>query len=423
MKKIVFCLSLLCTFSANADDLNWSYFDASYHVIINDLSETIGRPGILTGISDISYVYDLNLRKLTLEMQEWLSDGLGYDVPAEHMSVVYYDNLSLSDFDKVLTFNNYDNTSLVLSSFRSQAISDVNNIRNNVVNSLNMTDLDSVVLDMVTTSVVDDIFNGDNMAAPEISYDFEHHLNIIKNSDDIASEITRAVGAESILQSNINSEVTARSEADDVLSANITNNSNAILSEKNRAMDAESILQLNINSEAIARGEEDDLLSERITTNKNTIGNVSELSGAHLNTGESVAMNLQTLNNGLVSETQNRINGDTLTLETAKTYADYGDAFTLGTSKTYTDTRIEKLDKELSSGVASAIALSSVASNGVKQGKLAISGGYGYYNGQSAGAFGLAMGLSNNWSVHAGAGVSGSNVSFRAGTSYEISLW
>lgn len=100
-----------------------------------------------------------------------------------------------------------------------------------------------------------------------------------------------------------------------------------------------------------------------------------------------------------------------------------GDAFTLSAAKSYTDERIEKLDKELSAGIANALALSSVASSGIKEGKMAFSGGYGYYNGQTAGAFGVALGIKDNWSVHAGAGVSGSNFSFRAGTSYEITLW
>ena len=49
--------------------------------------------------------------------------------------------------------------------------------------------------------------------------------------------------------------------------------------------------------------------------------------------------------------------------------------------------------------------------------------GYGYFNGQSAAAFGAAMGLSNRWSVNAGAGVSNADVSFRAGTNYKFKLF
>ena len=61
--------------------------------------------------------------------------------------------------------------------------------------------------------------------------------------------------------------------------------------------------------------------------------------------------------------------------------------------------------------------------SGVQKGEVAVSGGYGYYNGQSAAAFGAAMGLSNRWSVNAGAGVSSSDVSFRAGTTYKFKVF
>ena len=89
----------------------------------------------------------------------------------------------------------------------------------------------------------------------------------------------------------------------------------------------------------------------------------------------------------------------------------------------YTDARIERLDKDLSAGVAGAVALSSVAVSGVKKGEVSVGAGYGYFNGQSAAAFGAAMGLSKRWSVNAGAGVSNSDVSFRAGTNYKFKLF
>ena len=77
----------------------------------------------------------------------------------------------------------------------------------------------------------------------------------------------------------------------------------------------------------------------------------------------------------------------------------------------------------MSSGVAAATALSAVSVSNVRRGEVSVGGGYGYYNGQSAMAFGAAMGLSNRWSVNAGAGVSDSNVSFRAGTNYKFKLF
>ena len=114
---------------------------------------------------------------------------------------------------------------------------------------------------------------------------------------------------------------------------------------------------------------------------------------------------------------------DEITLNTAKAYTDASNALTLNQARAYTDERVEKLNKDLSSGIASAIALSSVPASGVQKGEVAVSGGYGYYNGQSAAAFGATMGLSNAWSVNAGAGVSGSDLSFRAGTTYKFKLF
>ncbi len=115
--------------------------------------------------------------------------------------------------------------------------------------------------------------------------------------------------------------------------------------------------------------------------------------------------------------------GDALTLNAAKAYADAGNALTLNQARAYTDERVEKLNKDLSSGIASAVALSSVSTSGVQKGEVAVSGGYGYYNGQSAMAFGAAMGLSNRWSVNAGAGLSSSDLAFRAGTTYKFKLF
>ena len=115
--------------------------------------------------------------------------------------------------------------------------------------------------------------------------------------------------------------------------------------------------------------------------------------------------------------------GDELTLNAAKAYADAGNTVALNQAKAYTDERVEKLDKDLSAGVASAIALSSVSVSGVKRGEVSVGGGYGYFNGQSAAAFGAAMGLSDRWSVNAGAGVSNADIAVRAGTNYKFKLF
>ena len=103
-----------------------------------------------------------------------------------------------------------------------------------------------------------------------------------------------------------------------------------------------------------------------------------------------------------------------------------GDAATLARANAYTDQRVDTLEKNVSGGVAAATALSSVAVSNVKRGEVSVGAGYGYYNDQSAVAFGAAMGLTDRWSVNAGAGLATGDktqMSFRAGTNYKFKLF
>lgn len=85
--------------------------------------------------------------------------------------------------------------------------------------------------------------------------------------------------------------------------------------------------------------------------------------------------------------------------------------------------KIHKMDKDLSAGIASVAALSSVAVANVERGEVSVGGGYGYHNGESAAAFGIAVGLTDNWSMNAGAGISSADTTFRAGTNYKFKLF
>ena len=162
--------------------------------------------------------------------------------------------------------------------------------------------------------------------------------------------------------------------------------------------------------------------------------------GTHVVTTNNVGQNINALDSALATAEENiaTLQGNESTdgsvRNIAKGYVDAAlalntaemasrDALTLNQANAYTDERIEKLDKDLSAGIASAVALSSVAVSDVRRGELSVGAGYGYFNGQSAGAFGAAMGISNRWSVNAGAGVSGYDVSFRAGTNYKFKLF
>lgn len=99
------------------------------------------------------------------------------------------------------------------------------------------------------------------------------------------------------------------------------------------------------------------------------------------------------------------------------------DKYTLKSANEYTDARVNAMEKKLSSGIASASAMSAVAVSNVSKGEVSVGGGYGYYNSRSAIAFGAAVGVSDNWSVNAAVGLADSNVSCRAGTNYKFKLF
>ncbi len=154
--------------------------------------------------------------------------------------------------------------------------------------------------------------------------------------------------------------------------------------------------------------------------------------GAHVLATNSVGQNINALDTAL-STAEANIDANTAAIATLNAGEDvagsvrniiksYAFAGAEGAYE-YAEKLVDTLDENLSAGIASAVALSSVAVSDVRRGEMSVGAGYGYFNGQSAAAFGAAMGISNRWSVNAGAGVSGYDVSFRAGTNYKFKLF
>ena len=228
-------------------------------------------------------------------------------------------------------------------------------------------------------------------------------------SDAIATETDRATAAEEALDDKIaantdaiSNETDRATAAENALSDRITANTDAISNETDRATAAENAL------------------SDRITANADAI--VTETDRA-TEAEEALDGKIATNTAAIAQETTDRIAGDELTLGAAKAYTDAQNELTLRAANEYTDNRVNTLEKELSAGIASAAAMSSVAVSGVSKGEVSVGGGYGYYNSQSAVALGAAMGLTDNWSINAAAALSDSNVSFRAGTNYKFKLF
>ena len=157
-----------------------------------------------------------------------------------------------------------------------------------------------------------------------------------------------------------------------------------------------------------------------IAANKTAIeSEVSRATAAEAELDGKIALNTTAIE----EEVANRVAGDEMTLSAAKAYADAKNSMSLQSAYDYTDKKVNALEKDLSAGIASAAAMSSVAVSNVAKGEVSVGGGYGYYNSQSAVALGAAMGLTDNWSVNAAAGLSDSNITFRAGTNYKFKLF
>ena len=212
------------------------------------------------------------------------------------------------------------------------------------------------------------------------------------------AEQTRAVAAENALQDNITAEADARAAADTTLQNNID-------AEASARAAADTTLQNNINAEATARQAADTTLQNNINAEADARADADT-----------------TLQNNIDNEVARA------TAQEAAIRGEFAaaDAATLNQANAYTDAKVDTLEKNVSGGIAAATALSAVEVSNVKRGEMSVGGGYGYYNGQSAGAFGMAMGLSDNWSVNAGAGIASGDktqVAFRAGTNYKFKLF
>ena len=260
-------------------------------------------------------------------------------------------------------------------------------------------------------------------------------------SDAIATETDRATAAEEALDDKIAANTDAiatetdrATAAEEALDDKIAANTDAIANETDRATVAEEALddKITANSNAISANSDaitaetdrataiENALSDRITANSDAIVTEKDRATA---AEEALDGKIATNTAAIAQEITDRIAGDELTLGAAKAYTDAQNELTLRAANEYTDNRVNTLEKELSAGIASAAAMSSVAVSGVSKGEVSVGGGYGYYNSQSAVALGAAMGLTDNWSINAAAALSDSNVSFRAGTNYKFKLF
>ena len=228
-------------------------------------------------------------------------------------------------------------------------------------------------------------------------------------SDAVSDALTGEIaGAETTFSGAINaidSAVSANKVAIETNATNIASNKAAIETNATNIASNKAAIETNATN---------------IAANKTAIeAEVARATAAEVELDGKIALNTTAIE----EEVKNRIKGDDMTLASAMAYVDSKNELALKSAYDYTDSKVNALEEDLSAGIASAAAMSSVAVSGVGKGEVSVGGGYGYYNSQSAIALGAAMGLTDNWSVNAAAGLADSNVTFRAGTNYKFKLF
>lgn len=164
------------------------------------------------------------------------------------------------------------------------------------------------------------------------------------------------------------------------------------------------------------------------TTRVNTAistGDAATLASANKNTADTaVAIR------GEAATEATRVNsaistGNASTLASSKAYTDTSSATTLAAANSYTDSRanqmnhrLDDIEKTAYRGVAIALAAQQAIPN-LKPGNFAVYGGIGHYEGENAGALGVATLLGNGrTSINAAFGFASSQVGGRVGVSY-----
>ncbi len=226
--------------------------------------------------------------------------------------------------------------------------------------------------------------------------------SLADNYDAAGSADTAEQNAKDYADNQIASEASARESADNELQT-------LIATEASTREEKDSTLQSNIDAEASARADEDAAIRSEFADADDAVR------------GEFAAADAD-----LQNAIDNEVARATAQEQAIRNDFAAGDAATLARANAYTDHKVDTLEKNVSGGVAAATALSSVAVSNVKRGEVSVGAGYGYYNDQSAVAFGAAMGLTDRWSVNAGAGLATGDktqMSFRAGTNYKFKLF
>ena len=228
----------------------------------------------------------------------------------------------------------------------------------------------------------------------------------------VDTEAATRAAADVVLQDNINAEAATRSAADTVLNTRVD-------TEAATRAAADVVLQDNINAEAVTRSAADTALNTRVDTEAAT------RAAADVVLQDNINAEAATRAAGLAAAATDRqairsefANGDVATLASANAYTNTQVA-NVNSRVNQLNTRVDDVEKTSYRGIAIALAAQQQIPN-IGAGQFAVFGGVGHYEGESAGALGVASVFADGrTSVSAAVGFAGGNeVGGRVGVSY-----
>ena len=228
----------------------------------------------------------------------------------------------------------------------------------------------------------------------------------------VANEAAARAAADTQLQANIDTEAATRSAADTALNTRVD-------TEAATRAAADVVLQDNINAEAVTRSAADTALNTRVDTEAAT------RAAADVVLQDNINAEAATRAAGLAAAATDRqairsefANGDVATLASANAYTNTQVA-NVNSRVNQLNTRVDDVEKTSYRGIAIALAAQQQIPN-IGAGQFAVFGGVGHYEGESAGALGVASVFADGrTSVSAAVGFAGGNeVGGRVGVSY-----
>ena len=242
---------------------------------------------------------------------------------------------------------------------------------------------------------------------------------------------TRIANADAILNTRINNEETIRTAADAALDTRVDNETAAratadimlnirVDNETAARTATDTTLQNNINTEAATRTAADTALNGRVDTEiaarqAAVTAEATTRATADTTLQNNINAEAATRAAAITAEANARTAGDAATLSSSKGYTDTKTAATLVAANAYTDgranqlnSRIDDVQKTAYRGIAISLAAQQAVPS-IQPGQVALFGGVGHYEGETAGSIGVVTSFTDRLSASGAFGFAGGN--------------